>query len=120
MEPNCWCGRAAVLKTSWTDANLGRRFWGCFCFMEDRRNSCNFHFWFDPPMCQRSRMIIPGLLKKIDKLEDDLGKHEAAVEKKGNKKSPILYYVVMILLVWVFIVLNKEMESMPKGYELPK
>ncbi|GMP48496.1 hypothetical protein CsSME_00015826 [Camellia sinensis var. sinensis] len=60
------CGRRKVIQTSWTDANLGRR------FLSYSTNSCNQFTWVDPPMCSQAVQIIPGLLKKVNKLETRL------------------------------------------------
>ncbi|GFP88182.1 hypothetical protein PHJA_000961900 [Phtheirospermum japonicum] len=32
--------------------------------------------WIDPPICARARQIIPGLLKRVNRLEGDLGRRE--------------------------------------------
>ncbi|KAK4434391.1 hypothetical protein Salat_0601900 [Sesamum alatum] len=37
---NCYCGRRAVLRTSWTEVNLGRRFHFCG---EYKKGSSNNH-----------------------------------------------------------------------------
>ncbi|GKC61195.1 hypothetical protein Tco_1088793, partial [Tanacetum coccineum] len=39
------------------------------------------HLWYDPPMCQRSVQIIPGLLRSRNELEEIL----ATVEEKQSK-----------------------------------
>jgi hypothetical protein len=39
-----------------------------------RGNGCRFFVWCDPPMCERSMEIIPGLLKQINSLIEDLHK----------------------------------------------
>ncbi|KAK4851415.1 hypothetical protein QYF36_014941 [Acer negundo] len=57
LYPNCLCGRRGMLCTSWTNANPGRRFWGC----------SNFR-WYDPPIGERSKQIIPELLRRIQEL----------------------------------------------------
>ncbi|PWA43824.1 zinc finger, GRF-type [Artemisia annua] len=61
----CWCGKQAILRTLWTVANPGRRFYCC----PDQGSSCRFIGWFDREMCARSRMIIPGLLRGRNELE---------------------------------------------------
>ncbi|KAK2983753.1 hypothetical protein RJ640_022695 [Escallonia rubra] len=33
---------------------------------------CNYFAWYDPEMCERSKNIIPGLLRKIRSLEEEL------------------------------------------------
>ncbi|KAI8020251.1 DNA topoisomerase 3-alpha [Camellia lanceoleosa] len=58
-----FCGRRRVIQTSWTDANSGRMFLSCLS------NGCNQFTWVDPLMCSRAVQIIPGLLKKVNKLE---------------------------------------------------
>ncbi|GFP95187.1 hypothetical protein PHJA_001663100 [Phtheirospermum japonicum] len=30
--------------------------------------------WIDPPICARARQIIPGILKRVNRLEGDLGR----------------------------------------------
>ncbi|PWA37223.1 zinc finger, GRF-type [Artemisia annua] len=62
---NCFCGNQAVMRTSWTHTNPGRRFWSCAQIV----TNCGFFLWFDPPMCARARAIIPGLLTARNALE---------------------------------------------------
>ncbi|KAK5775269.1 hypothetical protein PVK06_043142 [Gossypium arboreum] len=54
----CYCGILAALWTSWSNDNLGRRFFGCQNY-GDRRY---FHFfaWFDNLMSPRARIVIIG------------------------------------------------------------
>ncbi|CAL8994907.1 unnamed protein product, partial [Prunus brigantina] len=75
----CCCGKQTQEFTSWTDVNLGRRFFGCA--KHGRGQGCNFFQWIDDPklpvdktmnppgsidprMCERSRTVITGLLRK--------------------------------------------------------
>ncbi|CAI9269816.1 unnamed protein product [Lactuca saligna] len=62
----CFCGKLALVKTSWTPLNLGRRFYAC----PTKDSVCGFIGWVDPPMCARSKTIIPGLLRNINTLEE--------------------------------------------------
>ncbi|PWA89653.1 zinc finger, GRF-type [Artemisia annua] len=64
----CACGLQCVVRTSWTNRNPGRRFYSCPTY----NSSCPFIGWVDPPMCDRSLDIIPGLLRTRDALEDAL------------------------------------------------
>ncbi|PWA64229.1 zinc finger, GRF-type [Artemisia annua] len=61
----CTCGKPAVVKTSWTNRNPGRSFFGCPTI----GSNCPFLGWLDPPMCPRSVYIIPGLLRRINAFE---------------------------------------------------
>ena len=63
----CACGRRAFVYTSWTDSNPGRRFWGCTNYRGDL--NCGFFRWLDPPICARSKQIIPGLLRRLRELD---------------------------------------------------
>ncbi|GJW28097.1 hypothetical protein Tco_0044972 [Tanacetum coccineum] len=54
-----------VIRTSWTQANPGRRFRCC----SRSGNPCGYFFWVDPAMCARSTAIIPGLLRNINNLQ---------------------------------------------------
>ncbi|GJZ63053.1 zinc finger, GRF-type containing protein [Tanacetum coccineum] len=74
----CACGLEAVIRTSWTNRNPGRRFYGCPTLSP---TCVNFLRWYDPPMCQRSVQIIPGLLRSRNELEEIL----AMVEEKRRK-----------------------------------
>ncbi|KAL3646825.1 hypothetical protein CASFOL_009369 [Castilleja foliolosa] len=67
----CHCGIQLELVTSWTDENPGRRFQACPNYKK---------LWFDEEMCSRSRKVIPGFLRKTNKLELLL-----ATEKEKNK-----------------------------------
>ena len=61
------CGKRAYIYTSWTDSNPRRRFWGCTNYRGDL--NCGFFRWFDPPICARSKQIIPRLLRRLRELE---------------------------------------------------
>lgn len=61
MGERCVCGAWINAKTAWTSLNAGRRFISC-----DR---CRYFRWLDAPLCERARIIIPGLLRRINHLE---------------------------------------------------
>ncbi|GKA65819.1 zinc finger, GRF-type containing protein [Tanacetum coccineum] len=56
-----------MIRTSSTNQNPGRRFYGCPTLSP---TCVNFLRWFDPPMCQRSVQFIPGLLRSRNELEE--------------------------------------------------
>ncbi|GJS93679.1 zinc finger, GRF-type containing protein, partial [Tanacetum coccineum] len=74
----CACGLEAVIRASWTNQNPGRHFYGCLTLSP---TCVNFHRWYDPPMCQMSIQIIPGLLRSRNELEEIV----AMVEEKRRK-----------------------------------
>ncbi|GJU84372.1 zinc finger, GRF-type containing protein [Tanacetum coccineum] len=68
MAARCACGLEVVIRTSWTNRNPGRRFYGCPTLSP---TCVDFLRWYDPPMCQWSIQIIPWLLRGaiIEELE---------------------------------------------------
>ncbi|GJW33188.1 zinc finger, GRF-type containing protein [Tanacetum coccineum] len=67
------CGSVGVIRTSWTSTNPGRRFFGC----SKRGTNCGIIDWYDPPMCDRAVQIIPGLLRRINHLQQTLADYQA-------------------------------------------
>ncbi|GMI87930.1 hypothetical protein HRI_002462300 [Hibiscus trionum] len=66
--PKCDCGVDADLRTSWSNANPGRRFFGCSKY--DVCRNCKIFIWCDLEIRNRERIVIVGLLKKIRKIEE--------------------------------------------------
>ncbi|KAL4297468.1 hypothetical protein GQ457_12G008700 [Hibiscus cannabinus] len=64
-SPICRCGKPVMLKTSWSDENPGRRFFGCNNYGNRLCKSCNFFQWYDPPLDHRAKVLLVGLLRKI-------------------------------------------------------
>ena len=71
----CYCGKVATVRTSWTVANPGRKFYGC---EEYAQKGCGFFKWYDGTCdrCDRSTEIIGGLLTTIRDLELQIKKLE--------------------------------------------
>ena len=91
---NCSCGRIAVIHTSWTDRNPGRRFYAC----PKRGSKCMFIGWYDPVMCPCSIEIILGLLRSKNELEHLLKK-----KNDENKKLKIYLFLSCVVVVVVFL-----------------
>ncbi|KAI8009455.1 DNA topoisomerase 3-alpha [Camellia lanceoleosa] len=81
------CGRRRLIHTAWTDTNPGRR------FLSFPNSGCNHFTWIDPPMCDRAVQIIPGLLKKLNKMEAQL--------KKRTKRERKLW--ICLVLSWLVV-----------------
>ncbi|CAH9069457.1 unnamed protein product [Cuscuta europaea] len=85
---HCQCGKELKLLTTWKPENCGRRFWKCVG--NEWSEGCGLMDWFDPPMCKRSKKIIPGLLRKLNGYENHIHTLEMnleAAEKPENKKD---------------------------------
>ncbi|CAN0884593.1 hypothetical protein LINGRAHAP2_LOCUS14888, partial [Linum grandiflorum] len=67
--PICKCGARVVLLTSWTEENLGRRFYSCKLRYSNENNHCQFLLWLDPPIEGRSKEIINCLRRRLSKYE---------------------------------------------------
>ncbi|GJV60432.1 hypothetical protein Tco_1466532 [Tanacetum coccineum] len=90
----CWRRRHAIIKTSWTNAHPGRRFYSCAI----EGSQCRWIDWVDLPMCPRSVQIIPGLLRARNK-------HEASIQELSNQVSKLKKYLLISWLGFVSIVL---------------
>ena len=55
--------------------------------------ACGFFLWVDPPMCNRAKEVIPGLLKKTSMLE----------EKLKLQRAKAKWLITMLVLTWVFV-----------------
>ncbi|KAG8384161.1 hypothetical protein BUALT_Bualt04G0089400 [Buddleja alternifolia] len=99
----------ARLWTSWTNNNPGRRIFACKKY--NRGVQCGFFCWDDPPMCSRSKAIIPGLLREKNKLE-----LEIANLKKQNLKLKILlglscFLWGSLLIVWIVATVKGKLKE---------
>lgn len=92
----CRCKQLLSSTTSWTNANPGRRFVSC--------SKCGFFDWVDPPMCERARAIIPGLLRKLNRyqaMENEAAERARETEMKmqaAKKREKWLWIVIMFLV----------------------
>ncbi|KAK3206901.1 hypothetical protein Dsin_020947 [Dipteronia sinensis] len=91
LYPKCLSGTSVRRFTSWTYSNSRRRFWGCSNFRGD--SNCGFFRWYGPPMCARSKLIIPGLLRRIRELE--MGSSETNVLEANDKSYASVFAVVI-------------------------
>ncbi|CAL1396134.1 unnamed protein product [Linum trigynum] len=66
-SPLCRCAVPAVLRTSWTDANPGRRFFGCANYRG--ANACNYFRWIDPPLEDNIKRLVLAMHKRIREVE---------------------------------------------------
>ena len=76
----CHCDRIAADRVAWTDANAGRRFRNC------SNNCCGFFQWVDAPLCNRAKVVIPGLLRRLRTMEAEHEKQMAELEKREKRK----------------------------------
>ena len=74
----CHCEIPSELQTSWTEANPGRRFYGCGRYKAE--NDCNFFKWYDPSPPERFWRVINGLLRKSNTLHEEI----EALQRKNN------------------------------------
>lgn len=105
MGERCNCNKWVVVRTAWTDTNSGWRFAGCPDF------GCNYFRWVDGPLCERARIIIPELIRRINALEGEI----KALEVKNQKKSSCSKSMLLLLITWfmicVFLMAKKNEEE---------
>ncbi|KAG8382360.1 hypothetical protein BUALT_Bualt05G0069200 [Buddleja alternifolia] len=81
----CDCKRLAVVRVEWSDLDPSRRFHGC----AKDEGGCDFKLWEDPPMCYRSRVVIPELRDRCEKLEAEIPELMLMVEFLSEKVKKI-------------------------------
>ncbi|CAA0806726.1 Unknown protein [Striga hermonthica] len=93
IDDFCRCGKPTVRKTSWADGNAGRRYSACEKYR--MLGGCTYHVWVDPPMCYRAQQLIPGLLKRAKKLEEEIAR------RKKWERLMLLAIVGLIVLCFL-------------------
>ncbi|KAB1199590.1 hypothetical protein CJ030_MR0G020158 [Morella rubra] len=96
--PICYCGVESCLKTAYTEANFGRRFFSCVNHKFGR--SCGFFMWFDPPMCIHGRRVLSRIRERHERTrveieieshlktkEDEYAKRIATMEEEYGKRT---------------------------------
>ncbi|XP_062083586.1 uncharacterized protein LOC133789952 [Humulus lupulus] len=82
----CDCGLESVVRTSWTEANPGRR---CrTCRLMKSEGGCDFFRWMDPEMAEGGRVVVPNWRKRIEGETwntEDLLESEITSLNCGNK-----------------------------------
>ncbi|KAL3648167.1 hypothetical protein CASFOL_004936 [Castilleja foliolosa] len=141
----CHCGIQLELVTSWTDDNPGRRFQACPNYKMP--SCCGFFRWFDEEMCSRSKEVIPGLLRKTNKLElllaaeqeknkfvqvvldrqaNVLEKHSAEIEDQRNLTAELQMFkkkermLKIVIAVMVLIIAFQVMSQPEFGKTMPR
>ncbi|KAI8021820.1 hypothetical protein LOK49_LG03G00525 [Camellia lanceoleosa] len=61
LAHTCYCGQRSPMRTTWTNANMGRRFIGCANY--GIHATCEYFEWIDPPLCRCSRDLLPRLVQ---------------------------------------------------------
>lgn len=93
MAERCNCNKWVVIRTTWTEKNSGQRFAGCPDY------GCNYFRWVDAPLCERARIIIPGLIRRINMLEGEIKVlEEKNVKKSSCNKSMLVLFVTMFII----------------------
>ncbi|GER52414.1 GRF zinc finger containing protein, partial [Striga asiatica] len=92
VEDLCHCGKNA------SEENCGWRYAACPRFRKS--GGCTYYLWIDPPMCTRARQILPGLLKKNEKLEDEL--------KRKRFSERCMWLVLVLSWMVVYLLLKND------------
>ncbi|KAI7746910.1 hypothetical protein M8C21_018572 [Ambrosia artemisiifolia] len=100
----CRCGREAIVRTSWTSKNPGRRFYSC----PIKASQCGgFLCWVEPDN------VIAGLLRSKNELEGSITElqgsiseleavNEVLVDKLKAKEDESRKRKKYLVLSWVF------------------
>ncbi|XP_057770851.1 uncharacterized protein LOC130990642 [Salvia miltiorrhiza] len=103
----------AVIMTSWTDENPGRRFYGCRNW---KMKNCGYFDWLDEPISERAKDVINELKVMKNKESSSLEPMDMEIEfakiwnviemlkedsNKNKKKSRLV--TAMLVVSWLFI-----------------
>lgn len=66
---------------------------------------CGFFTWFDPPICSRSKAIIPGLLRRINRHEEEIESLEAKLRGSASARARILKFNCLCRVVVILVIL---------------
>ena len=80
-------------------------------FFWQETGGCGFFLWFDPPMSDRARVVIVGLLQKVDRHEKE--REIWNLNKKKNKKKMcskncVLCVIVSLIFGMVYFMSNNN------------
>ncbi|KAF7824098.1 uncharacterized protein G2W53_022242 [Senna tora] len=102
---HCFCGERAIILTSRTQENPGRRFWRCKNFKS--ADDCDFFDWIDLPSTDAKDIAIGRLRVKISILNGTVRRLHM-VNKALLVSTLILVAAVCILL---FLVVKHKFEE---------
>ena len=101
----CHCGMIAADRVAWTDANARHRFRNC------SNSACGFFKWVNAPLCNRAKVVIPGLLRRLRAMEAENEKKLIEVKKMENRKWR-LHMVLVLVFFFVVYVVTRSVETM--------
>ncbi|KAK4438813.1 hypothetical protein Salat_0215900 [Sesamum alatum] len=93
----CSCGREIVLRTSWTTANPGATL-PCMSGKSD------------PPMCRRSKEVIPGLLNRLKQYDVAIRRAKERLDNANMRRRNchcLLFFVVFYWACSVLLTIRK-------------
>ncbi|GJY84099.1 hypothetical protein Tco_0497475 [Tanacetum coccineum] len=90
--PNC--NAQAVIRTSWTAINPGRRFSCC-------PGSCGIIEWYDDPMYLRAVQIIPGLLRNINALQTRSNELQSVMTEQAKQACRLKWILAISWFLFV-------------------
>ncbi|CAN1149676.1 hypothetical protein LINPERPRIM_LOCUS38714 [Linum perenne] len=83
----CVCGAEVVLLTSWTVENPRRRFFRCGSMTKGSVSRTRHYFaWFDDPIPFRAKVVINGLLRKLETMENTIDGESIDGEEVDSKQ----------------------------------
>ena len=74
-----------------------------------QHGGCGFFVWYDPPMCHRSKQVIPGLLRKLTRLENEV----TNTKRKQNVLCTIVVvsWVIVVVMGWFLLKANSKLKN---------
>ncbi|RAL43648.1 hypothetical protein DM860_017504 [Cuscuta australis] len=93
-------GKDMSVLTSWTDKNPGRRMWKCDG--NGTRKCCSWE-WLDPPICDRAKKLIPGLLKKSSAKDEEIKLLNKRIKEKKIGAFMFGFCAALVINMAIFV-----------------
>ncbi|GJV79294.1 phox homologous domain-containing protein, partial [Tanacetum coccineum] len=66
--------------------------------------SCDFFYWYDPPICARARNIIPGLLRVRNQQAMAITQLEASLATMAAGRQRLRMILIITFCLWLYLV----------------
>ncbi|XP_058784860.1 uncharacterized protein LOC131659725 [Vicia villosa] len=114
IRDECRCGLDAPLMTAWTDANPGRRFYGCGMYKIQGHKMCNHFVWYDEELTPREKELISllneSLIIEKNKVNECKLKEEQLTMKMKFVKMQLKFTIGMSIVLLMGLVATSVMK----------
>ncbi|KAM6590520.1 uncharacterized protein LOC115702939 [Cannabis sativa] len=99
IPPECKCRMKCVERTSWTEGNHGRRFFGCPRYKNNDEVGCRFLKWIDPPP-PKSEF---DLVRRMEELEEKVKILSKIIQRRNDEVDSLMKFRKVFNVVALFV-----------------